>query len=946
MLVENEIKPISYLTPLLFAVALALFGAFLVFVVPPILKGVGMAAYAVYFPYFALGAAAVAVGLSAWYVGRMQSLYYAKVCEITQRQDEIAFAITKMSEGDLTFTLSVTKDTTSHALRALQTRLQTLNETDDKRDWALQGMEEFSDLLRAYQAIEPLCAEFIKRLCKYTGAAQGVVFIFDDETADGAREQKLRVSGAYVSDDVSGLIQEISAGEGLIGRVIHDKKTFIINDAPGGYLQIRSGLGQSPPSALMLSPLIFEEKIYGVVELSAFSPFKPHEILFVEDLSRKAAATIFNLKTVENSAKLLTDAQKLTESLKIREKELTHANAQMSEAQTALEINRARIRKMTENVPDVIYQMRLSPDGKLSFLFVSARVDDMLGLLPEELTADYSLLKIHPDHQATFMIELLDGLNNFDNFEWEGQIFSQNTEDYHWIRAVATPSPPSEDGSIVWDGIFSDITEKRLQEEKLRLRDRAITAGSSGIFIVEGNVENPRLIYVNPAFSAITGYSAKAAEEKNWTFLLSKTENGEEIKAQLFTALKEGRDGRALIQNMRPDDTFYWADLSLSPVRDDNGRITHFIGILNDITRRIIAENEVRKINERLEERVEERTQELTAALEELKSAQNRVVLSEKMASLGQLVAGVAHEINTPLAAIKAASENVNDFLPRTMTDLPSLMTRMPDDLRPVFITLVGATMGMHEPLTTREERGFRNEIQQFLDSEGIENAKEVAKKLVSCSIIRDYERFLPLLKHSDAKDFIQTAYHLAQIKSNMDVIQQASDKTRKTVYALKRYSHFQQEEVMETVDLQDSLEVILTLYHNQLKHGVTVVRNFQPTPSVEGFGDELGQVWTNIIHNGAQAMEYSGTLTVELYPEGETAVVKITDSGPGIPAEVLARIFEPFFTTKPQGEGTGLGLDICRKIITERHNGTINVDTEPGRTTFIIKLPFKHINE
>jgi signal transduction histidine kinase len=180
-------------------------------------------------------------------------------------------------------------------------------------------------------------------------------------------------------------------------------------------------------------------------------------------------------------------------------------------------------------------------------------------------------------------------------------------------------------------------------------------------------------------------------------------------------------------------------------------------------------------------------------------------------------------------------------------------------------------------------------------------------------------------------------------MKSNLNVIGQAAAKTRKTVYALKRYSHFQQDDKLEVVDLVDSLEVILTLYHNQLKHGVTVERKFdKEIPPILGYGDELGQVWTNIIHNAAQAMKYNGNLKVEIgRKDDKYAVVRITDNGPGIPPEIKDRIFEPFFTTKQQGEGTGLGLDICRKIV-EKHQGTITVDSEPGRTCFTVTIPFQ----
>ncbi|MFN8921753.1 MAG: sensor histidine kinase, partial [Sphingobacteriia bacterium] len=143
-------------------------------------------------------------------------------------------------------------------------------------------------------------------------------------------------------------------------------------------------------------------------------------------------------------------------------------------------------------------------------------------------------------------------------------------------------------------------------------------------------------------------------------------------------------------------------------------------------------------------------------------------------------------------------------------------------------------------------------------------------------------------------------------------------------------------------MDLNESLDVVLTLYHNQLKHGIAVETNFQSgIPRMLGYSDELGQVWTNIIHNAAQAMQYDGKLTLHTRMDGEIAIVSIADNGPGIPQDVLPRIFEPFFTTKPQGEGTGLGLDICKKII-EKHSGEVEVETGPSGTTFTVRLPIR----
>jgi signal transduction histidine kinase len=143
----------------------------------------------------------------------------------------------------------------------------------------------------------------------------------------------------------------------------------------------------------------------------------------------------------------------------------------------------------------------------------------------------------------------------------------------------------------------------------------------------------------------------------------------------------------------------------------------------------------------------------------------------------------------------------------------------------------------------------------------------------------------------------------------------------------------------MIEANIIDGLDVVLTLYHNQIKHGVEVVKKYQDVPAVRCAPDELNQVWTNLIHNALQAMKNQGQLEIAIFQQNSQVVTQITDSGPGIPDEIKGRIFEPFFTTKAAGEGSGLGLDICRRII-DNHQGKIEVESRPGKTTFSVWLP------
>ena len=159
-------------------------------------------------------------------------------------------------------------------------------------------------------------------------------------------------------------------------------------------------------------------------------------------------------------------------------------------------------------------------------------------------------------------------------------------------------------------------------------------------------------------------------------------------------------------------------------------------------------------------------------------------------------------------------------------------------------------------------------------------------------------------------------------------------------VKALKTYTYMDQAPV-QSVDLREGLENTLIILHNKLKRGVTVVREYaEDLPVIEAYASELNQVWTNIIDNAIDAMDGEGTLIVRTRREDPWVVVEIEDDGHGIPKENLSKIFDPFFTTKGPGKGTGLGLNISRNLVVQKHRGQMSVKSNPGGTCFSVRLP------
>ncbi|MGL5061180.1 MAG: hybrid sensor histidine kinase/response regulator [Microcoleus sp.] len=341
-----------------------------------------------------------------------------------------------------------------------------------------------------------------------------------------------------------------------------------------------------------------------------------------------------------------------------------------------------------------------------------------------------------------------------------------------------------------------------------------------------------------------------------------------------------------------------------------------------------------------LQNKLKQKNEELTVTLARLQETQHQLVQSEKMAALGQLIAGIAHEINTPLGAIRSSIGNITNFFDSNIETLTSFFKELSVDRQADFLNLMQTSSQQNQSLSTREKREFKRGMKQQLEQEGIKNSDSLAGILVNIGLLENPQQFLPLLQDPDSEKIIKIAYEFASVQRSARTIATATERAAKVVFALKNYARYDSTAEKVKVNIPEGIETVLTLYHNQLKQGVEVCKNYQSQlPPVPCYPDELNQVWTNLIHNALQAMENKGTLRIDAKQQDSWVTVSIADSGKGIPPEVLPKIFEPFFTTKPPGEGSGLGLDIVKKII-EKHQGRIDVESIPAKTTFTVSLP------
>lgn len=380
------------------------------------------------------------------------------------------------------------------------------------------------------------------------------------------------------------------------------------------------------------------------------------------------------------------------------------------------------------------------------------------------------------------------------------------------------------------------------------------------------------------------------------------------------------------------DGSTRWAQTIKSPLRDTNGEIMGTYGVTRDVTDLKQAEKALHQKNKELQD-----------TIEELNRTQNRLIFAEKMAALGNLIGGIAHEINTPLGAIKASSSNIGDVVEKISVDLPWLFKHATHEETNWLFKLFLEADARDISVFSKEERQRKRELTSLLEEHQVENAAITADTIVSLKLNYTDDVYLTFLSQPHAPRLLSILKTLFSLKRNGNNIAVSVEKAADVVRALKSYIYKNNTGDFEAADLTETINTVLILTANMIKHSKTVVTTeLESVPPIFCRQDELCQVWTNLITNAIQAMGETGTLDISMKYDTlrESIITRFKDSGPGIPESVQPRIFEPYFTTKPKGIGTGMGLDISKQII-EKHKGTIVFESEPGQgTTFIIEIP------
>jgi two-component system, NtrC family, sensor kinase len=471
------------------------------------------------------------------------------------------------------------------------------------------------------------------------------------------------------------------------------------------------------------------------------------------------------------------------------------------------------------------------------------------------------------------------------------EVFHAGADDY-----IPKPFDPEELRARVMTGLrIIDLEERHnnlahtLIESRNKLR---IVIDSLNEEIVSLD-QDMRIVSVNKAFAS--KYQCKPQELTGKAYnnkLLARCDflRDDGIKSLISSVFETSESQKTMFTCKDEAGQPVFRRIQSMPVQDEVGQVFQVVIVSQDITDERRKTEEIHNLNEKLlatSSKVEAQNEELKNTLNRLEETQAHMIQSEKMASIGQLAAGVAHEINNPTGFVSSNLKTLLDY----QQDIAELIEKY---------------------------HAFADK----LNNNG--NIDSLAKELQE---IKGFE------------DDIDIQYILEDVTDLIGDCREGTDRIKKIVLDLKDFAH-PGEDKIQSLDINNGLESTLNVVNNEIKYKATVQREFGEIPPIKGYPQQLNQVFMNILVNAAQAIEKKGEIVIRTSRIDDQVEVKISDTGSGIDAQNLQKIFDPFFTTKDVGKGTGLGMNIAYNIV-KKHHGTISVDSEVGKgTTFTIRLP------
>jgi len=541
---------------------------------------------------------------------------------------------------------------------------------------------------------------------------------------------------------------------------------------------------------------------------------------------------------------------------------------------------------------------------------------------------------VSPEQRKEMVKYFQDIVNDKKRFDKDYKIIRQNDGEERWVSGLGELRFDLSGNVISISGTIQDITErKKIEEEVNRL---SLVARNTSNCVVITDPER-RIQWVNESLIKLSGYSFdeivgnyprmfqfEKTDQQTVAFIREKLKNHEPVNAELLNRGKTGNE--------------YWLDLNIVPIIGQDNVLSGYIAVETDITERKKAdealkrsEEELKKINETLEQKVLENTKK---NLDLSKS----IVEQEKLATIGEISAGIAHDLNTPLGAIKVGTESVQFTFETIMRDLVSKCTVEQKEMALQFSknrkieVFIGGLQLLKE----------RKEMLASLESDyvgKIDRLPLIAEMLVKCRI-QPQERDIisTILSWNNPVDVLELFYNVQIICSLLETIKTSVDKATKVVKDIRSFIKTETSVDRGRVNLHDNIFTVLSIFNYELKRNIHLDFEVDEKILIEGYDIKLFQLWSNLIKNAIEAMEDypDKKIVVKSVLRDKEIDILVQNTGPEIPEEIIDKIFKKFFSTKLRKNGTGLGLSIVKNIVDE-HGARISVHSADGLTTFVV---------
>ncbi|MGM3305281.1 PAS domain S-box protein [Anabaena sp. WFMT] len=706
----------------------------------------------------------------------------------------------------------------------------------------------------------------------------------------------------------------------------------------------------------------------------------------------------------------ITASHQAEEALKKLNEEL---EAKVEERTAALRQSEARLQRLADNVPGMMHEFRLSPDGEMSFPYVSSGCRELLGLEPEQIQKDESLIfsSAHPDDINNIRAIMLQSAQTLENYQTEWRITTPSNHK-KWVKAIAKPERQTDNG-ILWYGCLFDITELKQAEEKLQEQKKflhSIYEGISQVIFVVDVLDNGDYCFAgwNSTGEKLSGISPAEIAGKKPEYLHGEVE-GAAVRQRYKTCVESGTSISYEEFLMIKNEETWWMT-TLNPLKDSDGRIYRLVGTTLNITERKQAE-EALQASQHFIQRITDSSPNLLYIfdLEEQRNVYTNQAISDFLGysnqEIVQIDANLISSITHPEDREKVI-EHWQRFINAEDGEILEIEYRMKQvngewcwlysrdtifhrqsngqvkqilgvatnitERKKAEIMLQQQTQNLEKTLLDLKKTQIKLIHSEKMSSLGnmvagiaheinnpvnfihgnISPASEYVQDLLS--LVELYQKYFPEVPEEieEKIENIELEFIKADVIKLLNSMSVGTERIREIVLALRNFSRLDESEI-KAVNIHEGIDSTLMILQNRLKSKpnyseIDVIKNYGDLPLIQCYPGQLNQVFMNILSNAIDALENADLVNkkreINIITEqinNYRLAIRIFDNGLGIPAEIIHKLFDPFFTTKEVGKGTGLGLSISYQIIVDRHQGNLSCYSTLGKgTEFVIEIP------